>query len=79
MASWINKPMGASGQKTKNLTMMCIGGYCLLTGGKALLEEYIPEPGRIHAMQLETGASAFVTLPDKCVCVWGYIHSCNAP
>ena len=45
----------------------------------ALLEEYIPEPGRIHAMQLETGASAFVTLPDKCVCVWGYAHSGNAP
>ena len=28
MASFMQKPMGPTGQKTKHFAMMCLGGYC---------------------------------------------------
>ena len=34
------------------------------TAARSLLEEHVPRPSRLHALVLETGATAFVPLPD---------------
>ena len=65
MASYITKPMGPTGNKSKHFAMLCLGGYVFLAGTRAMLEEYVPRPARRHAVQLETGATAYVTLPDE--------------
>jgi hypothetical protein len=64
VVSYLNKPFSPSGQKTKHLALLCIGGYCILSGARSLLEEHVPRPSRLHALVLETGATAFVPLPD---------------
>lgn len=65
MASYISKPMGPAGNKTKHFAMLCLGGYVFLSGTRAMLEEYVPRPARRHPIHLETGATAYVTLPDE--------------
>lgn len=65
VVSYLDKPMGPVGQKTMHLAILCLGGYCILTGGLAALEDRIPRPSRRTALRLETGASAFVALPDQ--------------
>ena len=54
-----------SHKQAKHLAMLCVGGYALFIGTRALLEEKVPVPSRRHALLLETGASAFVALPEK--------------
>ena len=54
-----------SRKQAKHLAMLCVGGYALFIGTRALLEEKVPVPSRRHALLLETGASAFVALPEK--------------
>lgn len=65
VVSYLEKPMGPIGQKTMHFTVLCLGGYCILTGGLAALEERVPRPARRTALRLETGGSAFVSLPDE--------------
>jgi hypothetical protein len=64
VVSYLHKPFTATGEKTKHFAFLCIGGYCILQGARAMLEEYVPKHARLHALMLETGATAFVPLPD---------------